>query len=201
MIIDKNIPDKELLEACYQGDSDAINIFFERYKDLIYSAIHKWINRYAKDTEREENVKKVFQDAVLDIMEDGFAKLKEARDPSRITGLIFIITYHRAGKYFKKRWLDRKRRAEEEPEGPDGTEPLDALSREERIKVVGEFIEGLSPIERKIMELRFSEELKYGEIAVETGLSSANVGVMINRIKEKLRIFIKEKYPSFANFT
>lgn len=197
--IDNNSDNKDILEACYQGDSNAINIFFARYKDLIYTAIHKWINKYAKVTERMEDVKEIFQEAVMDIMEDGFRKLKQARDQNRISGLIFMIVYHRAGKYFKKKWKAQHRREDENSENGQFKRYLDILEVKEKIEIVDKFIAGLNPIEKKILELRFSDGLRYKEIAEKTGLSTTNVGVLISRLKERLKRFIMERYPSFSN--
>ena len=197
-IIANSISDKELIEACGKGDTKAISIFYERYKDLIYSAIHKWISKYAKEIgnqEREEDVKEIFNEAIIYIMENNFAKAKQARDPDRISGLVFLLAYQVTGRYFKKKWISDKRKGRGEPAFPpieDGI--LDRLGRDERIRFVGEFMETLIPEEQKIMELRFSEGLKYREIADETGLTTTHVGVIINRVKEELNIFIKERY-------
>ncbi len=56
-LIDQVSPDKELLETCRSGDTNAINIFYERYKNFIYNAIHAWINKYAKEIDRTEDVR------------------------------------------------------------------------------------------------------------------------------------------------
>ena len=86
-LIDQVSSDKELLEACCSGDINAINIFYERYKNLIYNAIHVWINKYAKEIDRIEDVKEIFQETILDIMKNSFARIKQARDPNHISGL------------------------------------------------------------------------------------------------------------------
>lgn len=187
---------KELLEACFRGDRDAITTFYEKYKDLIYSAIHKWINKYAAATDREEDVKEVFNQAIIDIMRNNFAKLKKARDLNNVSGLVFLIAYQTTGRYFKKKWVDRKRRAEDSISDlvDVGASPIDQLITEENIRLVDEFLDTLSSLEQEVIELRYSEGLKYQEIASRLELSTVHVGVIISRVKEKLAMFARERY-------
>ncbi len=193
---DKDMPNKALLEACFQGDRAAVTIFYERYKDLIYSAIHKWINKYADAVDREEDVREIFNEAIISFMRGNFAKLKQARDLNNVSGLVFLIAYQTTGRYFKRKWsYDKKRQKDPVPEVPgEGTDPLDKLVREERMRLVGEFLATLSPLEQEVVELRYGERLKYREIADRLELSTVHVGVSINRVKEKLATFIRERY-------
>ena len=193
---DKDMPNKALLEACFQGARAAVTIFYERYKDLIYSAIHKWINKYADAVDREEDVKEIFNEAIISFMRGNFAKLKQARDLNNVSGLVFLIAYQTTGRYFKRKWsYDKKRQKDPVPEVPgEGTDPLDKLVREERMRLVGEFLATLSPLEQEVVELRYGERLKYREIADRLELSTVHVGVSINRVKEKLATFIRERY-------
>lgn len=193
MVIDNTIQDKDLLEACFQGNADAIAIFYERFKDLIYNAIHSWINKYAKDEDRVEDVKDIFQQAILELMDDGFKKLKQLRDPNKPTAIIFLISYQCAGRYFKAKWKEKKIRVDGPtvnwPSGEEG--PIDG----EVYAIVDSFLDTLNDMERTVFELRFKKEKKYEHIAFETGLSIDNIGVMISRIKDKFKVFVKDNYP------
>ncbi|MBI3990714.1 MAG: sigma-70 family RNA polymerase sigma factor [Candidatus Omnitrophica bacterium] len=182
-----------MLEASSAGDAHAINIFYERYSKLIYNAIHSWINKYAKDIDRIEDVKEIFQETILDIMKNSFARIKQARDPNRISGLIFLIAYQNAGKYFKKKWLEEKKRCGEEIAISRKDDLIDNLDREEKIRLVDKFRTTLTDEESRIMDLRYREEMKYREIAEKTGISTNNVGVILNRIKERLKVFINKE--------
>lgn len=196
--LNKNTSNKSLIEACSQGDKDAISIFYERYKDLIYSAIHKWISKYSHGDgrhEQEDDVKEVFNEAIIYIMDNNFRNVRKARDPERISGLIFLLAYQVTGKYFKKKWIDNKRKGENEPTFPDGGDGItEKLSKEEGIRLVGEFLKTLSDEEQDIMELFFGEGLKYKEIAYRKELSTTHVGVIISRIKNRCRVFIQKRY-------
>ena len=71
---------------------------------------------------------------------------------------------------------------------------IERLTREEKICLIEEFKITLSLEEQRILELRYGEELKYREIADKIGLSNSNIGVMISRIKERLKTFVRKKY-------
>lgn len=191
----KDISNKELLEACFRGEGAAATVFYERYKDLIYSAIHKWINKYANAVDRDEDVKEIFNEAVINLMNNNFAKLKQARDLNNVSGLIFIIAYQTAGRYFKKKWVyDRRKKDIPDAGLPDKSpDPIDKLIKEEQIRLVGEFLAALTPLEQNIMEQRYGKGLKYREIAGRLELSTVHVGVVISRVKEKLEEFIRER--------
>ena len=177
----KNTSDKELLEACFRGDRDAITTFYEKYKDLIYSAIHRWINKYAAATDREEDVKEVFNQAIIDIMRENFAKLKKARDLNNVSGLVFVIAYQTTGRYFEKKWRERGRRTETDILGlpGGGASPLDELLEQERIRLLDESLATLSALEQEVMELRYGDGFQYRKIARRLELSTTHVGVVI----------------------
>lgn len=200
MNIDNAISNKELLEACYGADTAAITLFYERFRDLVYSAIHGWMNKYAHGEDREEGVDEVFQQTFLELMDNGFAKLKQAHDQNKPAALIFLIAYQCAGRHFKKKWKTEKRRIElGDPEPAGGEGIIGGLDREAINKLIGEFLDTLNPKEQKVFELRFGGGLEYEIIAGRTGLTTNNVGVMISRMKEKFKAFIKEECPDILN--
>lgn len=197
-LVSDDISNSQLVEACSQGDSRAIEIFYERYKDLIYSAVHRWLNRYAPESRGSEDVKEVFQEAVVAVMENGFAKVRQARDPERISGLIYLIAYQRTGRCFERKWREDRRRGEaENPVHHPEDEIIDRLTHNERMGLAKDFYATLlRPIEQEVITHYFRGDFQYSDIAEITGLTTNNVGVMISRIKERFRSFIKEKYGS-----
>jgi RNA polymerase sigma-70 factor (ECF subfamily) len=70
---------------------------------------------------------------------------------------------------------------------PDISPPPDEAENNNRLK---EAIEGLNQIERAII-LLYLDEKSYDEIAEIIGISNSNVGVRLNRIKQKLSKIIK----------
>ena len=197
MPLDKMTSNKDLLEACYRGDAVAIELFYNRFKDLVYSAINKWMAKYAREEDRVEGVKEVFQQAFLELIDNGFAKLRQTRDQDKPSALIFLIAQQCAGRYFTRRWKSRKRRGEiGDPAQEEGEETVEGLSPEEITALITEFLAAINDTERKLFELKFRDGLKYTAIAKRLGITTGNVGIMISRIRDKFRAFFKEKYPS-----
>lgn len=68
-------------------------------------------------------------------------------------------------------------------------DPIDTVM-EERVKTLYKVIKKLNKIERSII-LLYLEGKNYEEIAEITGFTKTNIGTRINRIKTKLKSFIK----------
>lgn len=60
------------------------------------------------------------------------------------------------------------------------------LITKEMLKNLKKALEELPENSRKVAELRFFEQLEYGEIVKRTGLSYINVRVLVNRARKKL---------------
>jgi RNA polymerase sigma factor (sigma-70 family) len=192
----ETVSNKQLIEACRRAEPWAIELFYKRYKDLVYSAIHRWIGRYGRDEDRSEDVREVFQEAFVALMENNFESLRKARDPERTSGLIFLITYQMAGRYFERKWKERAKRGDLNPDVPGSDDLIDRISREERRLLVARFLETLGLLERRVLELAYNEGFTYLEIASLLGISVSYAGVVIHRLKKRLRKFIYEKYGS-----
>lgn len=185
--------DSQILAACRQGDEAVILVFFEKYKDLVYSAIHKWISQYSWEVDRDE-VSEIFQEVMIALMDKNFKALSKARDPDKLGGLIFIISFHGTGRYFKKKWKEMKKSEPVSGDEPVVDDLLDRLDEKIQMAVIEEFVSGLKPIEQEIFELRFGDDMEYGLISGETGLSISHVGVIISRLKGRLKKHIQKKY-------
>jgi len=190
--IDPNIPDKELLDACIRGDGAAMSLFVERYRKLVYFAIHKWISKYAAGEKAREDTEEIFQETFLTLMKNGFFALRSARDPQKLSPLVAIISQNVTGRYFKKKWKEEKRRVEKENVGTDPViDPPPSITLEEIFLLLDKFLDLLENEERNVFELRFAHGMKYADIGDELGLSSTNVGVMIMRLKKRFTDFLK----------
>jgi RNA polymerase sigma-70 factor (ECF subfamily) len=184
---------KALLESCFNGNEQAVQIFCDRFKNLLYAAIHGWINKSAPDADRAEDVQEVFHNVLILIMEDGFARLKGLRDAAKISGYLYMMAYNETGRYFHKKWRE-ERTKQEEASVTEADDLIEKLSQEDRRRIVAELMETLNERERSILECFYAEEMSYAEIAETLGLTTSNVGVMISRIKVKCVKFIKARY-------
>ncbi len=151
------------------------------------------MNAHLRDgeTDRDEHIEELFQEAFLTLMENDFALLRRARDPERISELLFVIVFRMTGRYFRDRRQENGRKSDRTGSGIGVTDdPLERLSLKEEVELVGGFLAGLSPSDRRILELYYDRGLRYREIAELTGLTTTNVGVKISRLRERLRKYL-----------
>jgi RNA polymerase sigma factor (sigma-70 family) len=184
---------KGLLQGCFEGNEQAVQTFYDRFKNLLYAAIHAWISKFAPEADRTEDVQEVFHNVLVLIMEDGFARLKGLRDAAKISGYLYMMAYNETGRYFHKKWREDKRKTEEDAT-TEADDLIERLSREDRVRIVAELMESLSERERAILQCFYGEEMSYAGIGETLGLTAGNVGVMISRIKAKCVKFIKARY-------
>ena len=193
MNTETQLDNKALLHRCFNGDEKAVGIFYDRFKHLLYAAIHGWINKSAPETDRAEAVQEVFHNVLILIMEDGFSRLKGLRDAGKISGYLYMMAFNETGRFFHKKGREDKRKTEEAA-ATEADDLIEKISQEDRRRIVAELLEALSERERSILECFYGEEMSYSGIAEMQGLTTNNVGVMISRIKEKCVKFIKSKY-------
>ena len=165
MVLDAN--DREVIEACQQGDYDAFRLLFEAHKDRVYSIAL----RYSGDA----------ADA-MDIAQETFLKLlssiQEFRGDSSFESWLYRIVVNRC--------LDHQRRSRKVM--PFIGDLLDAaenaLSKLLRTEVendVQAIVGKLPPEQRIVVVLRYTEGLSYEEIAAILNCSKGTVASRLNR--------------------
>lgn len=188
---------KDIMQDCFSGDASAINAFYDRYKNLIYAAIHDW-SKQKCGVASADDIAEIFQSALLELMRDGFTRLRCVRDIEKPEPLIYLISYQHAGRYFKNKWRDESRFVPAETALPDLPVVAPGNYEEELLHTLDAALGSLSEEERMILKMFYWKDLKYKEIADATGLSPTNIGVIITRAKEKMRCLIRKKYPEMA---
>jgi RNA polymerase sigma-70 factor, ECF subfamily len=169
MVLDAN--DREVIEACRQGDGDAFRVLFEAHKDRVYSIAL----RYSGDPA-----------AAMDIAQDTFIKLLSAiqnfRGAASFDSWLYRIVVNAC--------LDHKRTSRRAI--PFLDELLDAVAapvesvltrlvRAERDETVQEIVARLPREQRIVVVLRYTEGLSYDEIAEIVGCSAGTVASRLNR--------------------
>jgi RNA polymerase sigma-70 factor (ECF subfamily) len=165
LVLDAN--DRELIEACKQGDYDAFRLLFETHKDRVYSIAL----RYSGDAAE-----------AMDIAQETFLKLlssiQEFRGDSSFESWLYRIVVNRC--------LDHQRRSRKVM--PFIGDLLDAaesaLSKLLRAEVesdVQAIVGNLPPEQRIVVVLRYTEGLSYEEIAAILNCSKGTVASRLNR--------------------
>jgi len=164
------------------------NLIIEMEKDFVEmlnthrGIIYKVCNLYCHD---EEAKKDLFQEIVLQLWKAYPNFRSEALNTSWMYRVGLNTAISNLRKEIKK--PDRKSITSEEFQIPDMSFDTD---EEEKLGMLKLAIEKLSEVEKAIIML-YLEEKTYDEIAEIIGISNSNVGVKLNRIKQKLEKIIK----------
>ena len=174
MVLDAN--DREVIEACQRGDSDAFRVLFEAHKDRVYSIAL----RYSGD-----------QAAAMDIAQESFLKvlssIQEFRGEAGFESWLYRIVVNTC--------LDDQRRGRRlmpflgeliEAFSAQGESVLHRLMRAEVEDDVQRIVSRLSPEQRIVVVLRYTEGLSYEEIARILGCSAGTVASRLNRAHKVL---------------
>jgi len=174
MVLDAN--DREVIEACRQGDEDAFRQLFEAHKDRVYSIALRYSGDHA---------------AAMDIAQDTFLKLlssiRNFQGNSSFESWLYRIVVNSC--------LDQKRRGRRLAPFLDGLleavatpaeSVLNRLVRAEQERTVQEIVAKLPPDQRMVVVLRYTEGLPYDEIAAILGCSPGTVASRLNRAHKVL---------------
>ncbi len=169
MVLDAN--DREVIEACQQGDYDAFRLLFETHKDRVYSIAL----RYSGDAAE-----------AMDIAQETFLKLlssiQEFRGDSSFESWLYRIVVNRC--------LDHQRRSRKlmpfiedllDAMIAPAESALNKLLRAEVENDVQGMVGKLPPEQRIVVVLRYTEGLSYEEIAAILNCSKGTVASRLNR--------------------
>jgi len=169
MVLDAN--DRDVIEACRQGDGDAFRLLFEAHKDRVYSIAL----RYSGDPA-----------AAMDIAQDTFLKLLSSiqnfRGAASFDSWLYRIVvnacldHQRSGRRVAP-FLDGLLDAVAAP----AESVLTRLMRAEQEQTVQEIVARLAPEQRIVVVLRYTEGLSYDQIAEIVGCSPGTVASRLNR--------------------
>src|SRR5580700_7769114 len=152
MVLDAN--DREVIEACQRGDWDAFRLLFEAHRDRVYSIALRYCGN---------------ESAAMDIAQETFLKLfssiRDFRGSASFDSWLYRIVVNRC--------LDHQRRVQRLIPFLEGLldivrtpadSVLEELLRAEMAKDVQKIVGTLSPEQRMVVVLRYTEGLGYEEI-------------------------------------
>jgi len=163
--------ERELVEGCQRGDSDAFRDLFEKYKDKVYSVAL----RYSGDPAIAQDIS---QDTFLKL----FSVIGSFRGEAGFESWLYRLVVNRC--FDQKRGARRLMPLLDEFLGalhsPDRS-ILDDVLRSEASAQVGSVVAGLPPDQRIVIVLRYTQGLSYEEIAAILGCSTGTIGSRLNR--------------------
>ncbi len=179
--------EKQLLEACRQGDSDAFRVLFDRYHKRVLQVAYRLCGNLqeAEDTTQEVFLR-VYQAA------------SEFEGISELFTWLYRITTNLSLDRLRKRERRRKYQAPADltlPEWSDSAPPSpeaheEAVWEQELQQKLQEALNQLKPKWRIVLVLKDIEGLSYRDIARIIGCSEGTVSSRLNRGRQQLRAIL-----------
>src|SRR4030042_219410 len=163
-----------IIKAVLEGDTESFRLLVERYQKPVIRMIPTL-----------ENDRHICEDVAQDVFLAAYKKLPSF-DPGRssFSTWLFVIARNNSINAMKKR---RTLSADNPPENPDFSEPVDTLIRNELFVKLDQALNSLNPEHRRALVLAEFENLSYEQIAQIEGVRIGTIKSRINRAKHRLR--------------
>ncbi len=178
-----------VIERLCSGDSEAWSQFIERYRRLIYSAIHRANGRFGAGWD-ETAMEEVFEEALFKLLRCNAKALAAWKGRCKLETWIYRIVRNVCVDYMRKSARrgeceeaeeDRFQRRRQPPGISDGARVDLRISLEQAIERV------LSPREAIAIRLIYFEGFTYGEIAERLDMTLGAMSGFVYRALGKLR--------------
>ena len=164
--------DGALAECCRIGDADAFAELYRRYLNPVYRFLFRRTG--GNVSLAEELTSQVFLDA-LD-------NLPHYRERGSFAAWLFTIARRRLADHYRKGQMDILNEIPDELFGI--SDNLEDRENMERLKLL---LSALDAEKRELLQLRFSAELSFADMAVTLGKSEAAVKMSLYRVLNWLR--------------
>ena len=188
---DKAVKDDKLVRrAVEEGDQKAYAELMARYKDSIYYMLLKMVNN------RDDA-----EDLTIEAFGKAFRNIKQYTPDYAFSTWLFKIATNNCIDFIRKKrkMLLSIDRGFENEEGQDmtlevrsdGPSPDDVMMKKQKVLMMKDVVEKLKPRYRRLVELRYYQELSYEEISEELNLPLGTVKAQLFRAREFLYQIMK----------
>jgi len=188
---DKAVKDYKLVRrAVEEGDQKAYAELMARYKDSIYYMLLKMVNN------RDDA-----EDLTIEAFGKAFRNIKQYTPDYAFSTWLFKIPTNNCTDFIRKKrkMLLSIDRGFENEEGQDmtlevrsdGPSPDDVMMKKQKVLMMKDVVEKLKPRYRRLVELRYYQELSYEEISEELNLPLGTVKAQLFRAREFLYQIMK----------
>ena len=179
-------------KALHQQDQKAYAELMERYREPIYYMLLKMVNN--KDDA---------EDLTIEAFGKAFRRLGQYTPQFAFSTWLFKIASNNCIDYIRKKKI-KAISIDQGFQTDDGDtieinvkdaviDPAEAMEKEERIKKMREIVDKLKPRYRKLVELRYFDELAYEEIAEQLNLPLGTVKAQLFRARNFLYELLAER--------
>jgi RNA polymerase sigma-70 factor (ECF subfamily) len=188
---DKAAKDYKLVrKAVDDGDQKAYAELMSRYKDSIYYMLLKMVNN------RDDA-----EDLTLEAFGKAFRNIRQYTPDYAFSTWLFKIATNNCIDFIRKKRkmllsIDRGFENEDGQEvsmdvRSDGPGPDDVMMKKQKVLMMRDVVDKLKPRYRRLVELRYYQELSYEEIAEELALPLGTVKAQLFRAREFLYQIMK----------
>ncbi len=194
---DKAVKDFKLVRrAVEDGDQKAYAELMSRYKDSIYYMLLKMVNN------RDDA-----EDLTIEAFGKAFRNIRQYTPDYAFSTWLFKIATNNCIDFIRKKrkMLLSIDRGFENEDGQDmslevksdGPDPEDLMMKKQKVLMMRDVVDKLKPRYRRLVELRYYQELSYEEIAEELHLPLGTVKAQLFRAREFLyQIMKNSEYKS-----
>jgi RNA polymerase sigma factor (sigma-70 family) len=187
---EKGQQDYKLVQKAIAGDQKSYAELLERYRDAIYFMLLKMVNN-SSDAE----------DLTIEAFGKAFKNLQQYTPTYAFSTWLFKIATNNCIDFIRRRRANLisidQGTGGEDHEGihvniqDDRLDPEENIINEQKIKLMREVVTRLKPRYRKLIELRYFNELSYEEISEELELPIGTVKAQLFRARELLYNILK----------
>ncbi len=183
-LTEKGQQDFLLVKRALKGDQKAYADLLDRYRDSIYFMLLKMVNN-PSDAE----------DLTIEAFGKAFRNLEQYTPNFAFSTWLFKIASNNAIDFIRKRrtgHISIDQQTDEAYEGSqislpdDKPDPEENAIRQQKMVLMRDVVSRLKPRYRKLIELRYFNELSYEEIAAELDLPLGTVKAQLFRARELL---------------
>ncbi len=188
---DKARKDYDLVLRAQQGDQKAYAELMERYRDSIFHMINKMV--FSSDDA---------EDLTIEAFGKAFQRLEQYTPAFAFSTWLFKLASNHTIDFIRKKKLnalslDRGFTSEDGDTmeihvRDEQLDPMEALQKKERVALMRDVVSALKPRYRRLVELRYFEELSYDEIAQELDLPLGTIKAQLFRARDMLAEVMRE---------
>jgi len=177
-----------MIDRLCAGDPDAWSDFIERYRRLIFSAIHRANGRFGAEWD-DTVLDELFEEALYKLLRDNGKALRSWKGDCKLETWVYRIVRNVCIDRLRK---EGRRREVAEPEGGMGelrgaAQPRKERDSDLRISLEQAIDRALSDREAVAVKLIYFEGFTYREVAERMGLSVGAMSGLVYRALAKLR--------------
>ncbi len=184
-----------LVQKAVEGDQKAFAELLSRYRDAIYFMLLKMVNN-SDDAD----------DLTIEAFGKAFKNIHQYTPNYAFSTWLFKIATNNCIDFIRKRrggtLISIDQSIEDPDEIPihiqaDNLDPEESMINQQKVKLMRDVVSKLKPRYRKLVEMRYFEELSYEEIAVELELPIGTVKAQLFRARELLFNILKSTGHKF----